>query len=469
VDIRERFHARTGQALKEKQILLVGSNPLPAALAALALRPCEGVWLVYTPQVADRAERLHRWLDAKGLSVVPVHIRDPHDAHVIRQDLAPLAPHCKEAGISYSGGTKVLAVQAHKFWLGQGGCQAQGSYLSSDGVLWFDAEGASESLRSEPTLALKELCDLHTGLPYHPPTDEHRNSSARRKAADRIATHVGIHGWRAYKARLPRLYADKATVALSSGDLPGELLPVATRPVGAEGNEPSPVTLKCDYQAAAYDTNFANEGVFTRWPVPELCALLGVNGACLDDICSHLRGEPRPERHDDRKGWRLGDAKWLWGEWLEVWLAGVLEDARIEDGGSKPLFHEVHQDLKIKDPKRKPGEDPKRKSGEDERFQADVVAVHGATAYLFTCTVDEKKGLVKSKLFEAVQRAAQLGGDHARVGVFSFTRSPDAIVKEIQQEGWDGYDDVRAFGLDDLAHPDELIRKVREWVLGRPR
>jgi hypothetical protein len=71
---------------------------------------------------------------------------------------------------------------------------------------------------------------------------------------------------------------------------------------------------------------------------------------------------------------------------------------------------------------------------------------------------------VKGKLFEAAQRTAQLGGDHARFAAVSFYADPETIREELEENGWEGYDTAESFGKDDIRNPDRLVDKVRDWM-----
>ena len=59
------------------------------------------------------------------------------------------------------------------------------------------------------------------------------------------------------------------------------------------------------------------------------------------------------------------------------------------------------------------------KNGKDAKFEVDVVASKNNNLYLFSCTTDKKKGIVKNKGFEAKERATQIGGKNAKAIIVS--------------------------------------------------
>ena len=97
-------------------MLLVGSNPLPNAVAGRLLTKPEGeIALFHTPDSANVAKNLKVWLESKGNKVgSQIEIRDEADPVDITskvkgylKDKMPLNP-----GLHYTGGTKAMAVHA---------------------------------------------------------------------------------------------------------------------------------------------------------------------------------------------------------------------------------------------------------------------------------------------------------------------------------------------------------------------
>jgi hypothetical protein len=103
-------------------------------------------------------------------------------------------------------------------------------------------------------------------------------------------------------------------------------------------------------------------------------------------------------------------------------------------------------------------------------FEFDVAAMRGYQLFALSCTTESKKGMVKSKLFEAYVRARQMGGDEARVGLVCCApqdnpdNNPSLIRSEIE-ETWDAKGKVRVFGAEHLL---QLPDCFRAWFNSQP-
>jgi hypothetical protein len=186
---------------------------------------------------------------------------------------------------------------------------------------------------------------------------------------------------------------------------------------------------------------------------------VGLRWTHIDEVCGDLG--PVPTKADKRVSRRLNALKLLHGEWLEVDVARRLMELRDERGSA--LFDEVAQDVVY--------------GNEDDNFQADVVAVRGYRAYLFSCTTDVTKALCKSKLFEGLERTTRVGGDQARVALVCMSASPIEVLRQARSDGLDHYDQVRVFGAAHLrgesapCSADEVPRTFEDamnsWVQER--
>src|SRR5208337_139448 len=98
-------------------ILLVGSNPLPNYLAAMALKPSK-IHLVHTNETKRPKDRLHVALSADLGSSVTVDgdafVDDPFSASAVSDKIRDLIAKCNAAHLHYTGGTKVLSAHALK-------------------------------------------------------------------------------------------------------------------------------------------------------------------------------------------------------------------------------------------------------------------------------------------------------------------------------------------------------------------
>jgi hypothetical protein len=104
------------------------------------------VHLIYTPDVERVVDRICAHLKEKlpECCVNLVLIREHRSAAGIRKRLEEekkLSELCAGSNLNYTGGTKLMAVHTHAFWLENGGQKQNASYLAADGRLYFDDPG----------------------------------------------------------------------------------------------------------------------------------------------------------------------------------------------------------------------------------------------------------------------------------------------------------------------------------------
>ncbi|MGH8606741.1 MAG: hypothetical protein ACREX9_04785, partial [Gammaproteobacteria bacterium] len=259
-----------------------------------------------------------------------------------------------------------------------------------------------------PSLNLLELCELHFGRAPHKQADEHLDDK-RLALTKKICHIICEQGFSAYRKHLPPLYGENGQINWDTNRLPC--------PVKADWN-------------AAKEHNFKQNGAFFAVDLSGLFQMLHIPAIDIDDFGGWLDGATYERKNSGDKKARLEYSKWLWGGWLEVWLADRLAQAKNVDGTL--LFDEVHQGVEV-------GTEP-------DDFEMDVVAVRDYRVFLFSCTVDDKRSLVKAKLFEAANRTDRIGGEHARAAVVCLNEQPHEVLQTVQEEHWPGYDTLRLFG-----------------------
>lgn len=97
--------------------------------------------------------------------------------------------------------------------------------------------------------------------------------------------------------------------------------------------------------------------------------------------------------------------------------------------------------------------------------------------FLFSCTTSQKIKLVKQKAFEALFRAEQLGGEHAKVVVVStmfntpgipgkikFSRKSNIRELEKDLKQFNADQKCESIGIDELSNEKELIRKLSNII-----
>ena len=160
-------------------ILLVGSNPLPNYLAAMALKPSQ-VRLVHSDETRRPKERLHAALSADfGSGTIidgDAYVNDPFSASAVADKVLDLIASGNSAHLHYTGGTKVMSAHALKAFYKKGGQPENASYLDeAKACLRFD-DGRSRSLSDcGVSLTLDRIFQLHDiqqGKPRERPGDE---------------------------------------------------------------------------------------------------------------------------------------------------------------------------------------------------------------------------------------------------------------------------------------------------------
>ena len=134
------------------------------------------------------------------------------------------------------------------------------------------------------------------------------------------------------------------------------------------------------------------------------------------------------------------------GKWLEDYLYLSLKKIEPE---LNIAFTEIRKNVEAK---------------YDERpCEIDVVVVKGFRMFLFSCTTSQKIKLVKQKAFEALFRAEQLGGEHAKVIIVSTMFNTPCIPGKIKFSRKSNLEelgrDVKQFNADqkcELIGLDEL-------------
>lgn len=416
-------------------ILLFGSNPLPPILAALHHGNGYEIHVISSEQVKDRTIRALEWLKTKGFTLGQTkYLPDVQSPSKIQAELGSFFRDYP-GDLHYSGATKALAVHAHRLWSEANvQKQARASWLSSNGMLHFDNPNLNDvDLRFEPQVCFEDLWSFHRNdTPKW--SDEHLKDRPR-KLANKIAElhQADIEN---YRKCLPKLYEVNKN----------EHLKLELPDMAAEGS----ICLKPSKLDLADKANF-NDGSPLLKNTKALHEMLFGTDGTFDHICQYLK-EALPKTHQGRREQRLSVAKWLYGEWLEVWLADKLRNLKeTDEPRSRLLFDEVRQDVKV--------------GGNDGALQLDVVAVRGHRSFLFSCTVDHHKALVKSKFMEASIRAKQLGGDLARFAIVSFYKNDTSILDEVRADGFNGYGDARSFEWKHFMSEEIFNSELRDWVL----
>ena len=199
--------------------------------------------------------------------------------------------------------------------------------------------------------------------------------------------------------------------------------------------------------AAAYAADCgSNQPAYAEWKKKLSTSTSEVDwptGQQLDEVAKALKREiwqgeaEKLNLHQASQHLKMSRVKsfcdWLTGKWLDHYVLHVLIDV---------LCLTDSQGISVEQPK----------------FELDAATVVGHHLFAFSCTTQTKKDELKLKLFEAVLRARQLGGDHASVALVTVVDS--ALALEIQNEARqqiDADERIRVFGCAELGQLDHYI------------
>lgn len=406
-------------------ILLIGTNPLPNYVAGrLLLNPGGRLYLVHSDATRPTAERLSKyWIDndqGQRPQFVPV---DEADSVNIRSQINSVLTGLTSGkiGLNYTGGTKLMSVHACRTLLDfqtKNRSPVALSYLDArsnrmhiehgDDALFVSAPILHEIT---PPLTLEQLVKLH---------------------AVKLVSEI---------ERTPRL----PTLAGLLAD-EHQLAEVSAAWRSWCNNTLRPITRTED------QSSWAKEGPLrsVQLPLP--------TEQCLDRVIKGFRTKFDIEQQtqiiplataSERAGFRKIKhfCEWLDGKWLEYYVLHILQaiatdkpECRIQDCG-----------MGIK-PKNEP---------DSVEYDIDIGVMQGYRLYAISCTTDDENGLCKLKLFEAYERARNMGGDEARVGLICLNNNPKALERQVGRS-WDAADKVRVFGRSDI--PD-LADRLSDWFI----
>lgn len=389
--------------------VLVGGNPLPNFVAGqLLLKERGTLHLVHSASTTPVAHRLAAFFPGHYFH----EIQDPSNgveiAKVIKTALRAI-PKAERAGLHYTGGTKAMAVHAHAAF--RAGMASRGT----PGVLTY-LDAATLSLRRDDqwhpkpvqfavTPQIETLLQLHGIELAHSPKREVWFERLNRAL---VKAHQSRKGQKAYAEWCQQNLRQK------EGKNKGRL-------VERKGDLPQP-----------------------RISYPDTPALVQVA-----DAMRKAFGEPGADFDPESvmQNWEVGPKKlkdfifYLDGGWLEHWvLQNFIELA------APCQLHDYAMSLDTK-------ETP-------YNFELDVAAMQGYQLYAVSCTRSSARRLGKSKLFEALVRGAQLGGDEANVGLVCCNGNPEIIEQQATKLWGAERGKIRVFGANDLVN---LSEQFKEW------
>jgi hypothetical protein len=422
-DLREQLLARHQV---DDLVLLVGSNPLPVAVAgALLVRPQGSIRLVYTRESEPAAANVQAWLQsrltAQRILVEKAKQIDRADPATIYQHVFNLVVGAlrdrRSVGLHYTGGTKAMSVHAYRAAL-----DAQAAARGAPEVSYSYLDASSLTLRIDPS----------PRTPTAPGQSIPISDAVRMEIPDLLQ----LHGWTLQKPLLaaPSLPSLAATfVAAHAAD------PVQTLWRGWCKAVLRPNSRKKDGQGD-WKSNTELRGIDLRWPAePQLAPIVAA-------LKAQLAGDPPLLRLGALAGTlavREQDlCAWLDGLWLESHVFACLQAIR-----ERVRLVDVGQSLKTS-------------GGSRPEFEVDLVATRGYQLFAISCTTGDE--IDKLKLFEINTRARQLGGDEARVALVCCDKNPDRLQRQLHDDFGDpDAPQIRVFGR---PHLPQLADELADWI-----
>jgi hypothetical protein len=432
--------------------VLVGGNPLPNLVAGKLLLAQGGtLHLLHSADTADVAGRI-----AAHFSQPKTHeLKDPADGAEIQAVVKEAVLQCRDGsvGLHYTGGTKAMAVNAHHA-VTKAYPTAVLTYLDARQMMLFrtDVEGKCPAQYGvSPPLALEDLLKLH-GIDLdvrHPVRREPRREKLNQTLACAHTTAAGQEAYELWCRRYLRrakskdarkcrkLLADELGDELAAlaaapdqlysrvifavrgtpccgGDLVDDLKDFPVCPI------PYPVDPALHEVVEVMQETFGGDG-----PIFDPAAVIANPAVGLNSI--------KDLTH------------YLDGDWMEhLTLAAFVAHQ------STHRLHDWGMSL--------------RTTTEPYDFEFDVAAMQGYQLYAVSCTRSADKSICKSKLFEAYVRAAQLGGDEAKVGLVCCNSSSANLQRQVQEFWRANKGRIRVFGPDDITR---LPERFDDWLSSR--
>ena len=441
--------------------LLIGTNTLPNWVATrLLVRTGGTAHLFYTSGVRKHAGRLKEILE-EHLHVEMIATADA-DERKIFADVRHHGTGLKQSkvgviGLNYTGGTKMMSVHAHRAMHDLGLTDSL-SYVDARTLqMKFDyPNGGAYDVSLDPRIRI----EVNTLLKLHDDYPDRKNIfyEARAKsfcaAAGLIEVHSKYSGqqvWRRWcdslevgKLNFPRMMKENPAeyerhrLKLNAVTLPKEqeFSSRVADHLRQQAHHPNPKRRISSSDGPRFLKRIVDG--YSQ-------ALIGLKAQGGDELLT-VAGKNPGEFTDS-----VELAKWLVGMWLEHYvfaqLQSVASECNINQDGMAINLETVNS--------------------EGRRFEADVIALRGYQLFYLSCYTGNEDNKSKQKLFEALERASQLGGDESKVGLVCNIDTPQRLRKQCEAD-WERFscNQIEVFGREDLPG---LAAGLKKWLTGESR
>lgn len=419
LDLEARFRC-------DHLFLLVSGNTLPNWVAAqLLLNPNGRVYLIYTSSVGKQLDRLKRVLEAEGRAVSCFET-DSADERKIFKAVCDQAKKLAQTssgrlGLHYTGGTKMMSVHAHHALLAVKkefpATDPVFSYLDAEKLaLKFDGGGeVAVGQLPQVSLNIRKLFDLHGDAQKYKQADPKRAQPDLFSYDDKCKAAEAAHG-----------------LALACGYPEGRRFWLSWYQKNRSAAQPR--------FPAEEDFNDLDDTPEVLTASRQVWGGFGVTaGAMLKEAVAS-----RADEFKDVKAL----LNWFNGLWLEHYtmsqLAALRErgEIKLNDGG---LVNNLCVTCE---------------NGRES--QADVLALSGYQLYYFSCFTGNDFTTAKLKMFEAITRAEQLGGDEAKAAVVACIDDHGRLQSQVEAELQNTHSAgrFRVFGRESFPR---LAADLKQW------
>ncbi len=461
--------------LSDHLFLLVGTNPLPNWVAAkLLLKPGGRVHLFRTDGVRAQSSRLERVLKDRENIPVSVYQTVEADEQTILNDIKRQAELLSKTsagkiGLNYTGGTKMMSVHANRAMREVIPRDRRVlSYLDAHSLAFkFDDYAKNEppiNLHPYVRISIETLLALHDDYKKVDYEEEHKCASAAEGLVEIHSNYRGKEAWRGWcdSLKLGNKKVGKINVSTLSDD--------ARRTIVSRLNNLSFPTID-DFALKVENKlngDVGNHNISSREARSYLARINAGYSTLLDRLQGNKDDEQRPlggdflqeivQKNDKQFKDSLDLARWLDSGWLEHYVLAQIQSCANANINSKGCA--INLVTETRSPKSRVEGDQKGRE-----FEADVIALRGYQLFYFSCYTGHEPSTAKQKLFEAVHRAAQLGGDEAKVALVCTADNPQAICAECEAD-WqmENINRIRVFGREHLPCLDESLEG---WFEGK--
>jgi hypothetical protein len=428
--------------------LLVGTNPLPNFVAAkLLMTPGGQLYLVHSTATQPIAERMARyWIDEeKGQAPRYVYVQEADGADIRRNIESELRkiPKGDQIGLHFTGGTKIMSVHACRTMLDYQENERRPVVLS-----YLDARSNCvhiEYSNNAPFVSDSILYQVHLPPTWNEIVEMHKAVADKNSAADVpppfLERVVQMHAVKLVSKieRTPLLPDMANQLALTHQSVDAC---IAWRSWCDNTLRPRARTKK----DSEWDTERILRSVRVPLPTDESLSTFAAQLQARFGVEQEMVSlETIRQQEDLPKIKHL--CEWLDGKWLEYHILNTIR--QIAETRPQCKIYDFGMGVK-----------PKNETDSPE-YDVDIGVMQGYRLYAISCTTDDDKGMCKLKLFEAFERARNMGGDEAHVGLICMNDSPSTLEKQVGRS-WDATGKVRVFGRPDLS---DLSNKLAEWFI----